>query len=219
MLAGHRGELVGMPEGELAQQDPQRRGRIHLVEHPGRAAGAQHVHIVDAVRPAHHARNDRGQLPGRIDRARGHPGAGQLDVLADQPRKTGLLSQFQHRHQTRRRHQIRLVEHRRPDCERMRRLHRKCLPNQGRFRLQQSILSQVRRHFRCLHADHQRPTVHGFRLSRLRALLGVRMAPVGRAPLGGDRQGNSARRRASGRDRDSHNRRDGWRRSCFAARD
>ena len=37
--------------------------------------------------------------------------AGQLDVLADQPRKPGLLSQFQHRHQARRRHQILLVEH------------------------------------------------------------------------------------------------------------
>ena len=94
MLAGHRSELVGMPEGELAQQDPQRRGRVHLVEHPGRAAGAQHVHIVDAVRAAHHARDDRGQLPGRIDRARGHPCAGQVDMLADQTRKTGLLSQF-----------------------------------------------------------------------------------------------------------------------------
>ena len=120
MLAGHRGELVGMPEGELAQHDSQRRGRVHLVEQPGRAAGAQHVHIVDAVRPAHHARDDRGQLPSRIDRARGHPGAGQLDVLADQTRKTGLLSQFHDRHQASRRHQIRLVEHRRPDCEGMR---------------------------------------------------------------------------------------------------
>jgi hypothetical protein len=25
-------------------------------------------------------------------------------------------------------------------------------------------LSQFRRHFRCSHADHQRPTFHGFRL-------------------------------------------------------
>ena len=49
-----------------------------------------------------------------------HPRARQLDMLADQPRKTGLLSQFQHRHQTRGRHQILLVEHRRPGGERMR---------------------------------------------------------------------------------------------------
>ena len=106
MLAGHRGELVGMPEGELAQEDPQCRGRIHLIEDPGRAAGAQHVHIIDAVRAAQHATDNRGQLPGRIDRARGHPGAGQIDILADQPRKTGLLSQFHDRHQTSCRHQI-----------------------------------------------------------------------------------------------------------------
>ena len=44
----------------------------------------------------------------------------QVHMLADQLRKPGLLSQFQHRHQTRRRHQILLVEHRRPDRERMR---------------------------------------------------------------------------------------------------
>jgi hypothetical protein len=44
----------------------------------------------------------------------------QVDVLADQTRKTGLLSQFHDRHQASRRHQIRLVEHRRPDCEGMR---------------------------------------------------------------------------------------------------
>ena len=37
----------------------------------GRAAGAQHVRIVDAVCAAHHARDDRGQLPGRVHRARG----------------------------------------------------------------------------------------------------------------------------------------------------
>jgi hypothetical protein len=36
------------PEAELAQEDTQRRGCVHLVEHPRRAAGAQHVHIVDA---------------------------------------------------------------------------------------------------------------------------------------------------------------------------
>jgi hypothetical protein len=40
MLARHRGELVSVPEGELAQEDPQRGGRIHLVEYPRGAAGA-----------------------------------------------------------------------------------------------------------------------------------------------------------------------------------
>ena len=45
-----------------------------------------------------------------------HPRAGQVDMLADQPRKTGLLSQFHDRHQTSRRHQVLLVEHRGLDC-------------------------------------------------------------------------------------------------------
>jgi hypothetical protein len=78
------------------------RGKIPTVEGAytsPNARGVQHVHIVDAVRAAHHARDDRGQLAGRVDRARGHPRARQLDMLADQSRKTGLLSQFQHRHQ------------------------------------------------------------------------------------------------------------------------
>jgi len=34
MRSTYRGELVGVSEGELAQEDPQCRGRIHLVEHP-----------------------------------------------------------------------------------------------------------------------------------------------------------------------------------------
>ena len=38
-------------------------------------------------------------------------------------------------------------------------------PNAGQTRPQQSLLSQFRRHFHCSHADRQRPTVHGFRLS------------------------------------------------------
>jgi len=119
MRTAYRGELVGMPEGKLAQENPQRRGRIHLVEHPGSAAGAQHIGIVDAIRAAHHAGDDRGQLAGRVDRPGLHPRGRQVNMLADQFRKTGLLSQFQHRHQPGRRHQILLVEHRRPDCERI----------------------------------------------------------------------------------------------------
>jgi len=71
MLAGHCGELVGIPEGELAQENPQCRGRVRFVEHPGRAAGTQHVDIVNVVRAAHHGGDDRGQLAGRVDRTRG----------------------------------------------------------------------------------------------------------------------------------------------------
>ena len=35
----------------------------------------------------------------------------------------------------------------------------------GTIWIRQSLLSQFRRHFRCSHADHRRPTIHGFRLS------------------------------------------------------
>jgi hypothetical protein len=120
MRTRYRGELVGVPEGELAQEDPQRRGRIHLVEHSRCAPGAQHVHIVDAICAADHPRDDRAQLPGRIDRTGSHPSTGQIHMLADQFRKTGLLSKFQHRNQSRRRHEIMFVEQRRPECERIR---------------------------------------------------------------------------------------------------
>ena len=40
----------------------------------------------------------------------------------------------------------------------------------GRFGLQQSLLSQFRRHFRCSHADHCQPTIRGFRLRYLHDL-------------------------------------------------
>jgi hypothetical protein len=59
-------------------------------------------------------------LPTALTAPEANPRAGQVDVLADQTRKTGLLSQFQHRHQTSRQHQIPLVKHRRVGGERIR---------------------------------------------------------------------------------------------------
>ena len=66
MLARHRGDLVGVPEGELAQEDPQCRGGIHLVEYPWCATGTQHARIIDAVRAAGHRSDNRRQLPDRV---------------------------------------------------------------------------------------------------------------------------------------------------------
>ena len=57
---------------------------------------------------------------GRVHRPGLHPWRRQVHVLADQSRKTGLLSQFQHRHESHRRHQIPFVKHRRVDRKRMR---------------------------------------------------------------------------------------------------
>lgn len=80
--AGDRGELVGMSEGELAQEDHQRRWRIHFVEHPWCATRTQHVDVVDTLRAAGYVRDIRRQLTDRVDRTRGHPGAGQIHISA-----------------------------------------------------------------------------------------------------------------------------------------
>jgi hypothetical protein len=67
VLSTYRGELVGVAEGELAQEASQYRGRSHLVEHPGCAAGIQHVAVIDAVCAAHHRGDDRGvSLPAGL---------------------------------------------------------------------------------------------------------------------------------------------------------
>nr|WP_230990379.1 hypothetical protein [Rhodococcus oxybenzonivorans] len=109
-----------MPEGELAQEDPQRRRRIHLVEENRGTAGADRVHIVDAVRSGEHPADDRGQFPHRVRRTRGHPRGGEVDMAVDQLRQSGLLAQFEDRNQPGRGHEIVFVEHRGPSRERVR---------------------------------------------------------------------------------------------------
>ena len=52
--ASDRGHLLGMPETELAQEDSQRRGRIHLAEHRCRATGTQQVGVIDVITTAQH---------------------------------------------------------------------------------------------------------------------------------------------------------------------
>jgi len=70
-LFGGPVELADMPEGEAAQERPQRRGGHDAVaEHLGGGPGAQHVSVVDAVRPSDQ-RVDQGQhLPARTVMAR-----------------------------------------------------------------------------------------------------------------------------------------------------
>ena len=110
--AQHRPELHRMAVGELAQELPQRRGRIHAAEQAFHATGADRVQIVDAVRAARHPGDDRGQLPGRV-----HPcgldlrrGRVDPDPLADQLREPGPLGQRQQRRQPRERHEIDVIE-------------------------------------------------------------------------------------------------------------
>ncbi len=55
-----------MPEGEQAQERPQRRGRPHIVEQAAHAAVAQQVHVVDAVRARDHPADQREDLRGGV---------------------------------------------------------------------------------------------------------------------------------------------------------
>jgi len=64
--AQHRPELRAVSVGELAQEDPQRRRRIHLVEHDRAATRPDGVHIVDVVGSGERPTDDRGQFPDRV---------------------------------------------------------------------------------------------------------------------------------------------------------
>jgi hypothetical protein len=119
MLAGHRSELVcpkvnsrsKIPSVEGAYTSPNIRG-VPPARNTFTSSILSAPHIMAAIILV--------SFPAGLTAPDANPGAGQADTLADQPRKTGLLSQFHDRHQTSRRHQILLVEDRRPDCERMR---------------------------------------------------------------------------------------------------
>ncbi len=64
-------ELTDVPEGERAQERPERRGCHHPVpeDQTGRT-GPQHVHLIDAVRPGDHPVHQRHDLAARQRRAR-----------------------------------------------------------------------------------------------------------------------------------------------------
>jgi hypothetical protein len=66
---GRRGELFGVTEGELPQQDPQGRGGIDPVEQRGHPTAADHFQVIDAVCPSGHPGDDTRQFPRRIHRA------------------------------------------------------------------------------------------------------------------------------------------------------
>ena len=66
-------ELADMPERERPQERPERRRRHHPVPQDQlRAPGAEHVHVIDAVRASEHAVHQRHHLPARQRRPR-HP--------------------------------------------------------------------------------------------------------------------------------------------------
>jgi hypothetical protein len=99
--AQHDGELSGMPEGELAQQDPQRRRGVDAAEDLPHPTGPDHVQVVDAVRSGGHPRDDRGQLRRRVRCTGRDPLIDEMDVLVEQAAQAGPLGQLQHRYQAR----------------------------------------------------------------------------------------------------------------------
>jgi hypothetical protein len=73
VLAQHRFQLAGMPEAELAQQHPQRGGRVDTVEQDRHPTRAQHVQVLDAVRAGAHPGDHAKQLRCQVGRARLDP--------------------------------------------------------------------------------------------------------------------------------------------------
>ena len=104
-------QLAHMSTGELPEQGPQSGRCIHPTEHQVHPAGADHIQVADAVRAGQQAADDRRQLQCRVGRTGSDQLAGEVHMLAQQIRQTGLLGQFQHRDQPRARHQIHIIEH------------------------------------------------------------------------------------------------------------
>jgi hypothetical protein len=103
-------ELPDVPEAELPQERPQRRGGIGPVEHLAHRAVPQQRHVVDRVGTGDHPGDQRGHLPAGV-RALVRRHRQQLIGQRIQP---GVSRQAHQRNQSGGRHQIRLVEARRP---------------------------------------------------------------------------------------------------------
>ena len=110
---GHRVELADVTEGERPQERPQRRGCVAAGEDPAHPTVPQQRHVVDGVGAGDHPRDQRGHLQPRVRALVGR----HRQVLLCQRCEPGRLRQRHHRDQPRRRHQIRVVEHRRRRSE------------------------------------------------------------------------------------------------------
>ncbi len=73
-----------MPEGELPQQGSDRRRGVHPIEECLHPTAAHHVDVIDAVRPGAHARDQRGQLRGRVGRPGLDPRLRDVDLVGQQ---------------------------------------------------------------------------------------------------------------------------------------
>ncbi len=112
-------ELADMTESERAQERAHRRGGPDPAEQPVHPAVPQQVHVINAVRPSDHPRDQPRDLQVRV---RATPG-GQRQLGCDQLGQAATLRQRDHRRQPSARHQVRIVEHRRHLAGTVRKLH------------------------------------------------------------------------------------------------
>jgi hypothetical protein len=92
---GHGVELADVTEGEPAQEGAQCGRGAGLLEQPRHAAMAQQVHVADRVRARDHARDQSGDLRGRVRAAL----PGQRETLDQQRRQSAPGRERHHRHQ------------------------------------------------------------------------------------------------------------------------
>jgi hypothetical protein len=117
-LAEHRIQLLHVPVGERPQERAQRRGSPHLVEQQAVPRVPQPVDVLDRVRSGDHPSQQRHHLRRRVG-ARTVRGVHDRQMIDDQLRQADLLSQRDHRNQSRVGHQTRVVER---DINRRRRI-------------------------------------------------------------------------------------------------
>jgi hypothetical protein len=110
VLAQHRLQLAGVPEAELAQQRPEGGGRVDPVEQDRHPTRAQHIQVLDAIRPGAHSGDHAQQLGDRVRSGRLDPRYRDRNLLRDDLRQPGLLGQPEQPHQPGLRHEIILVE-------------------------------------------------------------------------------------------------------------
>jgi hypothetical protein len=122
-------ELADVTKGELTQERTQRRRGVGPVEQGAHRPVSQQRHVLDAVGPGDHARDQRGHL---------RPGVGALvgghaEVHVGQRRQVTLLGQGDHRDQPGAGHQVRVVEDCRRDASSMKELHLRDALRRGRM--------------------------------------------------------------------------------------
>ena len=127
------------------QERPQGRRGVRLPEQLIHPAVAQHVQVIDRVRPGDHPGHDRGDLPGRVAADRGV----QPDPLGNQVGQPGLLGQPHHRDQPGQRHDILSIERGARVGGAVQQSHLRGALSLGLWKLQQLPSSQVRGHFPC----------------------------------------------------------------------